>query len=158
MHWQKCIHSIFAGCNGSPPFIYVCKKLLKRKCLIVVIILVLAAPSGLVLGYHANGGIVAQLGFMVLALLWFYFTYLAFLFARKKEWDKHRKFMFRRYALTLSPISHRVLKLGIVNVWELPPMDITRIIAWGGWMLNLISLEIVLKFLQKSKSVMKSEL
>ncbi len=110
----------------------------------VLLILVFAAPSGLLMGYYANGGINAQLGFIILAVIWFIFTYKALIYAKQKDFQKHRVFMHRSFALTLSAISLRLLKWVIVSVWELPPMDTTRIIAWGGWILNLILLEIYL--------------
>lgn len=112
----------------------------------LVLITALAAPSGLIIGYYANGGIIAQIGFMLLALLWYYFTYKAFAAAVQRKFDKHRVFMMRSFALTLSAISLRLLKWVIVSIWELPPMDTTQIIAWGGWMLNLILLEIYFAF------------
>jgi uncharacterized membrane protein len=112
----------------------------------VALILFFAAPSGLILGYYANGGIIAQIGFMLLALFWFYTTFAAFNFARKKQFEKHRKYMIRSYAFTLSAITLRLLKLGIVNFWELPPMDITRIIAWGAWISNLVFAELIIRF------------
>ncbi len=153
MHVYTSIFVLFLGMPQFSARIRIRLKSFHRLTgkLYVGIILVLAAPSGLILGYYANGGIIAQLGFLVLALLWFYFIYLAYVYARKKEFDKHRKFMLRSYALTLSAISLRLLKLGIVHIWELPPMDITRIIAWGGWLLNLLTLEFVMWFLKKRK-------
>lgn len=112
----------------------------------LVLITALAAPSGLIIGYYANGGIIAQIGFMLLSLLWYYFTYKAIAAAVQRKFDKHRVFMMRSFALTLSAISLRLLKWVIVSIWELPPMDTTQIIAWGGWMLNLILLEIYFAF------------
>lgn len=110
----------------------------------VFLILLAAAPSGWIIGYHANGGIFAQIGFMLLAILWFFFTFQAFRYAKKRNFEKHRKFMMRSFALTLSAITLRLLKFGIAHLWELPPMDITRIIAWGGWIVNLGLVELSL--------------
>jgi uncharacterized membrane protein YozB (DUF420 family) len=119
----------------------------------VILILLLASPSGLVIGYYANGGLISQLGFMTLAILWFVFTLMAFNYARKREFKKHRIFMLRSFALTLSAISLRLLKFGIVGLWELPPMDVTRIIAWGGWCLNLVLIELYIRSSLKSTRV-----
>ena len=107
------------------------------------LILLAASPSGLLIGYYANGGWVSQFGFMLLAILWFYFTLQAFRYVLKKDFVNHRKFMYRSFALTLSAITLRLLKLGIIKAWALPPMDTTRLIAWGGWGLNLLLLELL---------------
>ncbi len=121
----------------------------------VFLILYLAAPSGLLMGYYANGGWIAQIAFMLLALLWFYFTMKAFHHAKKKDFIAHRKFMIRSFALTLSAISLRLLKWGIVSIWELPPMDTTKIIAWCGWMLNLAFVELYFVFENRQLNYIK---
>lgn len=52
--------------------------------------------------------------------------------------------MWRSYALTLSAISLRLFKWGIVTVLEWPPMDTYRAVAWLGWLINLVIVEIYL--------------
>ena len=76
----------------------------------ITILLLFSAPSGLVLGWHANGGWISQLAFVILGVLWIYFTIQALRFAIKKDWTKHRNFMIRSYALTLSAVSLRLFK------------------------------------------------
>lgn len=108
------------------------------------LILLIASPSGLVMAVYANGGFGPQISFTIQAILWFIFTLLAYKYARKKEWHRHRSFMFRSYALTLSAVSLRLFKWGIVHVFELPPMDTYRIVAWLGWLVNIAIIEIYL--------------
>lgn len=112
--------------------------------LYILIILVFSAPSGLVMAYHANGGWSAQLSFVLLALFWFYFTLQAYVYARKRDWQKHEKFMYRSYALTLSAISLRLFKWFLAHYFQLPPMDIYRVVAWAGWVINLIIAEVLI--------------
>jgi len=50
--------------------------------------------------------------------------------------------MLRSYALTLSAISLRLFKWGIVSVFELAPMDTYKIVSIIGWTLNLVLVEI----------------
>jgi hypothetical protein len=50
--------------------------------------------------------------------------------------------MLRSFALTLSAISLRLLKWGIVSTLAPPPMDTYKVVAWLGWMLNLAIVEI----------------
>jgi hypothetical protein len=42
------------------------------------------------------------------------------------------------YALTLSAISLRLFKWIIVNAWHLPTMDTYKIVAWLGWIFNVV--------------------
>jgi uncharacterized membrane protein len=107
----------------------------------VGIILLLAAPSGLVMGIFAMGGIVAQVAFVLLSILWFYFTYKAFVFAKQKNFIAHKHFMMRSYALTLSAISLRLFKWILANTLAPAPMDMYCTIAWTGWIVNWLVVE-----------------
>ena len=108
----------------------------------ISLILLVASPSGLIMGYYANGGIIAQVSFIILSILWFIFTFQALRFAKQKNWTAHKNFMLRSYALTLSAISLRLFKWMIATIWELPPMDTYRIVSIAGWVVNLILVEI----------------
>jgi len=108
------------------------------------LVLLVASPSGLVMAYYANGGIIAQISFSILSILWFIFTFQAFRFAKQKNWQAHKNFMLRSYALTLSAISLRLFKWMIASIWELPPMDTYRIVSIAGWVINLMVIEIYL--------------
>lgn len=135
--------SIFVLLLGFVQFIPLIRKKHKKThrfigILYVLIVLFLAAPSGLVMGYYGNGGIYSQLSFCLQAILWFVFTLLAFLYAKNREYTKHFDYMSYSYALTLSAISLRLFKWIIVGVWELPPMDTYKIVVWLGWIFNLI--------------------
>jgi len=135
--------SIFVLLLGFVQFIPLVRKKHKKThrfigILYVLIVLFLAAPSGLVMGYYGNGGIYSQLSFCLQAILWFVFTLLAFLYAKNREYTKHFDYMSYSYALTLSAISLRLFKWIIVGVCELPPMDTYKIVVWLGWIFNLI--------------------
>lgn len=103
----------------------------------VLLVLLFAAPSGLVMGYYGNGGISSQISFCLLAVLWFWFTLKAYTSIRKKNFIAHRNYMILSYALTLSAISLRLFKWILSNTLELPPMDMYRIVSWAGWLFNL---------------------
>ncbi|MGB0863787.1 MAG: DUF2306 domain-containing protein [Saprospiraceae bacterium] len=112
--------------------------------LYIALILLIASPSGLIMAYYANGGFYAQLSFILQAIFWFIFTYKGYQYAKTQDWNKHQAFMLRSYALTLSAISLRLFKWIIVSTIELPPMDTYQIVAWLGWLFNLMVLEIYL--------------
>jgi len=111
----------------------------------VGIVLVCAAPSGLVMGYFGNGGFYSQISFCMLAILWFYFTLTAFNKARGGKFAAHRNYMILSYALTLSAISLRLFKWIIIQTIALPPMDTYRIVVWLGWLFNLFVALLVIR-------------
>jgi uncharacterized membrane protein len=115
----------------------------------ILSVLLFAAPSGFIIGIFANGGISSQIAFCLLSTLWILFTVKALLTAKKKQFSEHRKWMIRSFALTLSAITLRAWKVSLVYFFHPKPMDIYQVVAWLGWVLNLIIAEIIIF---KSKS------
>ncbi len=109
--------------------------------LYVYIVLFFAAPSGLFIGIYANGGLFSQISFVTLAILWFLFTLNGILFVLKKEIEKHQQFMLRSFALAFSAITLRLWKVILVYLFQPSPMDLYQIIAWLGWIPNLLIIE-----------------
>ena len=100
-------------------------------------VLLITGPAGLLMGFYANGGITSRIAFISLACLWIFFTAMALIKARQKNFKAHRRYMIRSYALTLSAITLRAWKYAITNSFELPQMDVYRSVAWLGWVVNL---------------------
>lgn len=113
--------------------------------LYVVVILFLSGPAGLAMALYANGGLLSQSAFTTLAILWILFTYLAYHFARKLDFKKHRAFMIRSFALTLSAITLRAWKWIIVLLFRPHPMDAYMLFAWLGWIPNLMIAEYLIR-------------
>lgn len=109
--------------------------------LYVFVILFFAAPSGFFIGLFANGGIYSKISFILLSVLWFYFTLKAIFYIKNRNIKAHQKFMLRSFALTLSAITLRFWKVILVYLFALPPMDLYQIIAWLGWIPNLLLVE-----------------
>jgi hypothetical protein len=107
----------------------------------VIDVLLITGPAGLLMGFYANGGIYSRIAFVTLALLWIFFTAMALIKARKKDFKTHRAYMIRSFALTLSALTLRAWKYAITNNFELPPMDVYRAVAWLGWVPNLLVAE-----------------
>ena len=107
----------------------------------VILILVLSGPAGFVMGLLANGGIWSRTAFVLLALLWWWTTWQAWRTIRRGDIEKHRAFMYRSFALTLSAITLRAWKYLIVLFFAPPPMDVYRMVAWLGWIPNLLLAE-----------------
>ena len=120
----------------------------------VVDVLLVTGPAGLLMGFYANGGLFSRIAFVLLAILWIYFTAMALIKAKKKDFKAHRNYMIRSYALTLSALTLRAWKYAITNSIELPPMDVYRAVAWLGWVINLGVAEYII-FQSKQKSLFK---
>jgi hypothetical protein len=61
---------------------------------------------------------------------------------KQKQIIKHQQWMLRSFALAMSAITLRAWKYIIVAMFQPPPMDVYRIVAWLGWVLNLVLVEI----------------
>ncbi|MGY3792423.1 DUF2306 domain-containing protein [Aquimarina sp. 433] len=152
IHVTFSIFSLFAGFTQFSRFIRTKYSQVHKIVgwIYIVSILLLAAPSGLVIGYYANGGFWSQLAFCLLAVGWFLFTLKAFVALKQNDYQKHQIFMIRSFALTLSAITLRFWKYIIVLAFQPRPMDVYQIVAWLGWVLNLIIAEIIiLKYIKK---------
>ena len=113
-------------------------------------ILLLAGPSGLIMGFYANGTIAAKSSFVLLSLLWIVFTLLAFWFALKKNFFRHRDWMIRSYALTLSAITLRLFALFLPKWFHMDAFAEYTLIAWLSWTVNLVVAELII-FLRRNK-------
>ena len=113
--------------------------------LYVVIVIFLAAPSGIFIGYYANGGVTAKISFMLLGILWLFFTAKAINAILNRNIVKHEQFMLRSFALAFSAITLRLWKVILVYLFHPAPMDVYQIIAWLGWIPNLLLIEYLIR-------------
>ena len=104
-------------------------------------ILFVTGPASLVMAFYANGGWTSRLAFILLAVLWLFTTAQAWRSALSGAFKAHRSWMYRSYALTLSALTLRIWKWLIVALLAPPPMDVYRIVAWLGFIPNLILAE-----------------
>ncbi len=123
----------------------------------VVDVLLITGPAGLLMGFYANGGLPSRIAFVTLALLWIFFTTMAFIKARQKDFKAHRNYMIRSYALTISALTLRAWKFAITNNFELPPMDVYRAVAWLGWVPNLIFAEWLIRRRKNNRKAFKKK-
>lgn len=110
----------------------------------IVSVLLFSAPTGFVMGIHANGGLIAIFFFTTLAFLWWWFTWMALRRAKQKKYIVHRNFMIRSYALALSAITLRLWKVILVYLFEPAPMDVYIVISGLGWIPNLLIAEFII--------------
>lgn len=110
----------------------------------VIGILLFAAPSGIYMACFANGGWPSIISFLILGGLWMFTTYKAFISAKNKKFKQHKLWMWRSFALTLSAITLRLWKVILVYLFHPPPMDVYKVVAWLGWVLNLLVIEFLI--------------
>jgi len=78
------------------------------------------------------------------------FTILAIFSIRRKKVKDHQAWMIRSFALAMSAITLRGWKYLIVYFFHPRPMDVYMIVAWLGWVLNLLIAEIIIyKYIRK---------
>ncbi|MBZ0204264.1 MAG: DUF2306 domain-containing protein [Ignavibacteria bacterium] len=109
-----------------------------------VTVILFAGPSGFYMGLYANGGVVSQVSFCLLALLWIFFTLMAIVKVIQHDFISHREFLIRSFALTLSAITLRAWKYLLVFLFHPRPMDVYEIVAWLGWIPNIIIAELII--------------
>lgn len=107
----------------------------------IFLILLLAAPSGIYMGFFANGGLFSKISFVILGFSWWFSTFKAYQLARQKKFKEHKQWMWRSFAFTLSAITLRMWKVIIVYLFQPSPMDVYQIIAWLGWIPNILLIE-----------------
>ena len=113
--------------------------------LYVVTVLFFTAPSGIFMGCFANGGLISKTSFIILGILWFTFTLKSVLSILKREIITHKNFMIRSFALATSAFTLRFWKVILIYLFHLSPMDAYQIIAWLGWIPNLLIAEWLIK-------------
>ena len=111
----------------------------------VFVTLFLSSLSGVYIGVFANGGLLAKVSFVLLGILWFYTTFKAYTEIKKRNIQQHQFWMWRSYALALSAITLRMWKVILVYLFHPNPMDVYQIIAWLGWVPNLLLVEYLIK-------------
>ena len=111
----------------------------------IITVLFVAAPTGFVMGWYANGGWPARMSFILLSVVWFTTTLLALLMVKKRKFENHGAWMLRSYALTLSAIMLRTYALlfDVLHI-DIHPRHAYITIAWLSWVPNLIVAELLI--------------
>ena len=149
------IHALFSIFVLLPAFTQFFRRFLWTKvhrimgAVYIATVLVISAPSGFIMGLVANGGTVSIISFVTLSVLWWWFTFVAYRAIRKRDYEKHSKFMYRSFALTLSALTLRGWKWLMVNtgfvIWaDWNPMQLYVIAGIMGWTINLIVAEVLI--------------
>lgn len=117
----------------------------------VISVCFITGPASLIMAFYANGGLLSRIAFTTLAVLWLATTAMGWRTVLRRKWTAHREWMIRSYALTLSAITLRAWKYAIVFAFEPRPMDVYRIVAWLGFVPNLLVAEWLIRGWRKRK-------
>jgi hypothetical protein len=111
----------------------------------VLMILIVSAPSGLVMAFYANGGVAAKVSFVIVSLLWWIFTFKAYRSAKAKQWKLHRAEILRSYALTFSAITLRTYVMLLPFIIHLSAKDAYTLVSYLSWIPNLLVAEFIIR-------------
>jgi uncharacterized membrane protein len=110
----------------------------------VATVLFFAAPGGFIMAFSAIGGQLSELCFLLLAMLWMYFTYQAYKTARERNFLEHKKHMTRSFLLMLSAINLRILSFLFNHYLEFDSVQMYIWAAWLSWLPSLLIYELLL--------------
>lgn len=112
----------------------------------IISVLLISAPSALIMAFYANGGRIAQTSFVILTLCWILFTWIAFQKAKKGNYTSHVKWMLRSYALTLSAVTLRFYAylFDVFNI-DIPPRETYILVSYLSWIPNLLFVQLLIR-------------
>jgi len=104
---------------------------------IYIISVLISGILGFYIALNATGGIIAKTGFSTLAIIWLTTTILGFNSIRKKEVDRHEKFMIYSYSACFAAVTLRVWLPLLTNLFD-DFLIAYRTVSWVCWVPNLI--------------------
>ncbi len=151
IHVFSAVIALFAGFTQfSSQFLQEYRKLHRLVGKIYVLnILLVNAPVGMIMALYANGGLLGKTAFVLLDILWFWFTYKAVIAAKKRDFVSHRNYMIRSYALMFSAITLRTWKIILSQSFDIEPSQLYIIYSWMGFVPNLLIAEWYVRFARK---------
>ena len=111
---------------------------------IYVVCCIVSGSAGFVMSFGSTAGPIAGLGFGTLAVIWIYCTVQALRMAQLRQFDAHRRWMIRSFALTFAAVTLR-LYLPFPMMMGFSFVEGYRVIAWLAWVPNLLLAEAFLR-------------
>jgi len=106
-----------------------------------LLVVLLGGIGGAVLATMATGGLVARVGFFLLAMLWLWSGAAAYRAIRTGDVIRHRRWMMRNFALTFGAVMLR-LEMGVLTgALGYSFADAYPLVAWLAWVPNLVLVE-----------------
>lgn len=109
----------------------------------VGVLLLLVLPSSVVMSRHAFGGWPAGLSFLLLSAATATCAIIGVVYACRRRYDSHRRWMLRCYVLICSAVALRLIS-GTAGLIGVPSPEGAYIVAaWSSWLLPLAACELV---------------
>lgn len=107
----------------------------------VCVLLFLMLPSSVVMSRHAFGGWQAGLSFVLLSFATAFCAVAGVVCARRKRFDRHRRWMHRTFVLLCSAVALRLIS-GAASMLEVPNPESAYVVAsWCSWLVPLAAWE-----------------
>jgi uncharacterized membrane protein len=105
----------------------------------------LLGAAGFSLALHANGGMFARVGFMMLAVGTLVTSAQAYLAIRRRAVRQHREWMLRSYALIFGAVTLRIWIPFLVIAFQGQFLPAYRLVAWVSWVPNALFVEWIIR-------------
>ncbi len=105
--------------------------------------------AGFGLSLFAEGGIIARVGFNLLAIVWLATSWMAYRSIRQKDVDVHREWMIRSYAACCAAISLRLILPLETALLQIDFVTAYQIVAWMCWVPNMLAAEVYIRRMGK---------
>jgi uncharacterized membrane protein len=108
----------------------------------VAVLLLFMLPSGAVMARHAFGGWPAGLSFLALSVATGGCAIAGVVHARRRRYDRHRRWMLRTYVLICSAVALRLIS-GATELVGVPGPEAAYVgAAWASWLVPLAAYEV----------------
>jgi uncharacterized membrane protein len=118
--------------------------------LYVITVLFINVPTAFIMAIYANGGWTSKLAFLLMDILWFYFTWKGWKAALQNKIRIHRRWMIRSFALTFSAITLRTWRL-ILDPFIESDLTLYMLDAWLGFVPNVLFAEFYIRYKLSTK-------
>lgn len=125
--------------------------------LYVGLVLLVSAPSALVMGIYATGNLWIKGGFIIASVLWWWFTYKAYIAIKGKNIQQHQRYMQRSYIISLLAVFLRVYYYLIVIVFDVYTPNSYLFVVYASWLPNLMIFELIVLFKDREPKAIKAK-
>ncbi|MFK8103426.1 MAG: DUF2306 domain-containing protein [Saprospiraceae bacterium] len=113
----------------------------------------LSGISGVGVAFYSTGGLITQIGFQLLGIIWLATTILGFITARNQQILAHQKWMIYSYAACFSAVTLRIWLPLLTIYFQGDFIQAYLIVAWLAWVPNLIVAYFITKRLTPNVSL-----
>ena len=107
----------------------------------VISVLLIGAPAGALIAFYAEGGLSGAMGFLLMAITWWTFTWTALARIRAKDIQGHLTWMVRSYAVCFAAVTLRLWMPLFTAGFGYSFEEAYPMIAWLSWVPNLFVAE-----------------